>query len=254
VSDSAKLRVLVTNDDGVHAPALDVLAARLGVAGHAVQVVAPPEEHSGCGASIGRMQERLVIATKQVSLPRSGIMATAVDAPPALAALAGCQGLFGPRPDVVVSGINSGFNTGPMVLHSGTLGAAMTAAAHGVPAIALSTERDAMHGFATAAEFCARWLESMTRSATELSATNVNVPDLPFDELAGARATTLGRHSLVSIAITPDEGGLRLRRSRSAKALAADTDVEAIRDGYVSITKIYAGVRDLPAEESPWLT
>jgi 5'-nucleotidase len=254
MSDAAKLHVLITCDDGVHAPALDLLAARLDAAGHAVQVVAPAVEHSGCGASLGPMRDGLVIAAKQVSLPRTGIVATAVDAPPALGVLAGCQGLFGSRPDVVVSGINSGFNTGPMVLHSGTLGAAMTAAAHGIPAIALSTERNAVHGFAAAAEFCARWLEPMTRLAAELSATNVNVPDLPFDEFAGVRATTLGRHSLVSIAITPDQDGLRLHRNRSAKPLAAETDVETVRDGYVSVTTVYAGVHDLPAEESPWLS
>lgn len=254
MSDSEPLQVLVTNDDGVHAPALDLLAARLAAAGHAVTVVAPAEEHSGCGASIGRVQEGVVVPTKQVTLPGSEIVAHVIDAPPGLAALAACQGAFGPPPDVVVSGVNSGLNTGPAVLHSGTLGAAMTAAAYGVPGVALSTERDAIHGFTTAAEFCARWLAAMARAAAEPVALNVNVPDLPYDEVTGVRAATLGRSSLVYITVTHEDSGLRLRRTRSTGALAAGTDVDAVSAGSISVTAVYAGVRDIPAGGGPWLT
>jgi len=151
------LRILITNDDGIDAPALPVLASRLAREGYDVQIAAPLEGHSGCGASIGKVTEGQIVSISQVSLAGAeGIPAFAVDGPPAFIVLAAVQGVFGERPDVVVTGPNSGLNLGPLTLHSGTLGAAVTAASYRLPGIALSTEKRARFGFATAAEFCAR--------------------------------------------------------------------------------------------------
>ena len=242
------LRVLLTNDDGINAPALGRLARRLSHAGHQVQVVAPYDEHSGCGASIGRMRDGLRVSTKEVVLVDApDVPALAVDAPPALGVLAGCSGMYGPSPQVVVSGINDGLNTGPTVLHSGTLGAALTAAANGVPGIALSTERGAADGFATAEDFCVSGLEALVAALGPGLAANINVPDLPTHELGGIRATSLAEHSLVSIGLSAEQNVLRLDRKwlETAEPDSSDSDVSTIRAGFISVTVVHGGVRDL---------
>lgn len=242
----ARLRVLVTNDDGIGAPALPILARHLSAAGHDVQVAAPSVEYTGCGASIGRMGANELIPLTEASLPGApGVAAVAVAGPPALAVLAACLGLIGRRPDVVVSGTNSGFNTGPAVLHSGTLGAALTAVANGVPAIALSSERDAVHGYVSAAEFGTRHLAALMAALPAEATFNINVPDVPYPDLLGVRLTRLAERSLVAVTVTTEAGGLRLKRLRDERPREGDTDVGAIAARLVSITTIFGGVRDM---------
>ena len=115
--------------------------------------------------------------------------------------LAAVQGVFGECPDVVITGPNPGLNLGPLVLHSGTVGAAVTAASNSLPGIALSTEKRARFGFTTAAEFCARNLGAMLNSMGEDSALNINVPDLPLDQIGGIRLTRFAPMSLTTIVI-----------------------------------------------------
>lgn len=244
--DGRLLRVLVTNDDGIDAPALAILAQRLSSRGFDVHVAAPYNEQTGCGASVGQMDDDVLVATKDVTLTDApDVPAVAVDAPPALAVLAACQGAFGRRPDVVVSGTNAGYNSGPVVMHSGTLSAAMTAAANGLPGVALSSARHAAHGFNTAAELCARGLNLMVESMAPRSALNINVPDLPLEELAGVRASMFGTRSLVSIGVTREVDGLRLNRIGADGDAEDDSDLAAVRRGYVSVTVVHGGVRDM---------
>jgi len=130
------VRICVTNDDGVDAWGIHVLARRLGSDGHDVVVVAPADERSGAGTGLGR-----VVGGDSVRWTRSdadGCGVLAVDAPPAMCVLLALEGVFGAVPDVVVSGINHGPNLGFAVLHSGTVGAALTAHIAGVPALAVS--------------------------------------------------------------------------------------------------------------------
>ena len=258
------MRILITNDDGIGAPAWPMLASCLARAGHDVQVAAPREGHSGCGASIGKVTEGQIVAVTQTSLPAAaGIPAFAVDGPPAFIVLAAIQGVFGERPDVVVSGPNSGLNLGPLVLHSGTLGAAITAASNGLPGIALSTEKRARFGFTTAAEFCARNLGQLLSSVGTDAALNINVPDLPLDEIAGLRLTRFARRSLVAIVLSEDgnagdaaagerrmcvaleydDGGALHRKWRADSGERDDSDAGAIIDGFISVTVVHGGLR-----------
>jgi 5'-nucleotidase len=266
------LRILITNDDGIGAPALPVLASRLAREGHDIHVAAPLEGHSGCGASIGKVTEGQIIPVTQVSLAGAeGIPAFAVDGPPAFIVLAAVQGVFGERPDVVVTGPNSGLNLGPLVLHSGTLGAAVTAASNSLPGIALSTEKRARFGFTTAAEFCARNLEALLNSMGDDSALNINVPDLPLDQIAGIRLTRFAPMSLVAIVIsedgshpeasagkrqmcvslTYDNDGLLHRKWRTESGGPDDSDAGAIIDGFISVTVVHAGLRHIDDRNMP---
>jgi 5'-nucleotidase len=258
------LNVLITNDDGIDASALPVLARALVDAGHNVRIVAPHEGYSGCGASIGSVAEGHRVRVERVYLSGvTDIPSYAVVGPPALIVLAALQGRFGPCPDVVVTGPNSGLNLGPLVLHSGTLGAALTAASNGVPAIALSTEKRARHGYATASQFCQKNLNNLVAAMQPYTVLNINVPDLPLDEVQGVRQTRLAIRSLVEILLLDDDQQLQegsepvnLRielnhddnRSlhmqwRSTLSEQDDTDAGAIVDGFISVTVVYGGLR-----------
>ena len=126
------MRLLVTNDDGVEAQGIHVLAAALRDAGNDVLVVAPNSDRSGTGAAIGLIHADQHLDAEAVEMPGcAGIPAYALDGPPGLCVSAARLGAFGTPPEIVVSGINSGCNTGHAILHSGTVGAALTAQSFG---------------------------------------------------------------------------------------------------------------------------
>ncbi len=257
------MNVLITNDDGIEAPALPVLARALSDAGHQVHIVAPREGYSGCGASIGSVAEGHLVRVERVKLLGvEDIPSYAVDGPPSLIVLAALQGRFGPRPEVVVTGPNSGLNLGPLVIHSGTLGAALTAASNGVPAIALSTEKRAQYGYVAASQFCQRNLSNLVADMKACTALNINVPDLPLDQVQGVRHTRLANRSLVEILLlndgqqvdeNSDSVNLRIelkhddnhllhRQWRQTLKEIDDTDAGAIVDGFISLTVIHGGL------------
>ena len=135
------MRILVTNDDGVDSPGIHALAAALVDDGHDVLVVAPTDDRSGAGASIGRLHGGgPPPVERQVWDELPDLSVHAIDAPPATAVFAACLGAFGDLPDLVASGINPGANTGHLVLHSGTVGATLTAAGYGIPGLAVSID------------------------------------------------------------------------------------------------------------------
>ncbi len=140
------MKVLVTNDDGVGSPGLHALARALVDDGHDVIVVAPDREMSGSAAAIGQVHVEEGIDAERVDLPRlDGVPAYAVAGPPGLCVLTARLGGFGEAPDLVVSGINPGCNTGRAVLHSGTVGAALTAAKFGCRGLAVSIDVSTLH-------------------------------------------------------------------------------------------------------------
>ena len=130
------MRILITNDDGVFAPGIAALARGLHAAfgdEHELVVVAPLTDHSGAGAAVGPVYERESIPYEHVDIPGLADVPTyGIDGSPALSVILACIEGFGPRPDLVVSGINHGINAGRSALHSGTVGAALTGAQFGV--------------------------------------------------------------------------------------------------------------------------
>ncbi len=139
------MRILVTNDDGVHAPGLAALTRALArwasedPEGRQVVVVAPLANHSGASAAVGTVYERETIAYATARIPGAEhIPAYGLDCAPALAVIVGSLGGFGPKPDLIASGINLGVNVGRSVLHSGTVGATLTGAQLGISGLAVS--------------------------------------------------------------------------------------------------------------------
>jgi 5'-nucleotidase len=231
-------RVLVTNDDGVHAPGLHVLARRLAHDGYTVCVVAPDRDCSGAGPAIGHLP-----ADQQIEAPRvelrglAGIETRMVPGPPGLAVLAARAGAFGPPPDVVVSGINSGSNTGRLVLHSGTVGAALTAQNFGGCGLAVSLERSEEWQWDTAAAIASDVLRWMLASTPARTVVNLNVPGLPLGQVRGLRAATLAPVGQVQVA-TPDGslGGLQVVFEASRSDAPPDSDTALLAAGYATHT------------------
>ena len=106
---------------------------------HEIVVVAPSSNYSGAGAAVGSVTDRTVIGYQRATVEGAeAVEAYGLDASPALSVIAGALGAVGPKPDLVVSGINHGVNVGRSVLHSGTVGAALTASQLGISALAVS--------------------------------------------------------------------------------------------------------------------
>jgi 5'-nucleotidase len=241
------VRILVTNDDGVDAPGLKPLAITLASDGHDVTVVAPSSDRSGSGAAIGKLFDTNppeIVRHTWSELP--DVPVHALDAPPATAVLAAALGAFGDAPDLVASGINPGANTGHLVIHSGTVGAALTAAGLDIPGLAVSLPWNTEHEYHwdTAARFAAAAVEWVAKPDLGTPRVlNLNVPNVPLDEVLGIAEAELAPHGEVWIASADaSSGDLKLEFQGRADA-APGTDVALVRDGYVAVTPLMSVVR-----------
>jgi len=240
------MRILVTNDDGVDSPGIHALAAAVVADGHDVLVVAPTDDRSGAGASIGRMMSGgppPVERRTWAELPDLSVHA--IDAPPAMAVFATALGAFGDLPDLIVSGINPGANTGHLVLHSGTVGATLTGAGYGIPGVAVSMEWDLAHEYHwdVAARMAASAVEWAAKPDGDARVLNVNVPNLPLAEIKGIREAELAPAGEVWVASADvSEGDLKIEVTGRADP-APGTDAALVRDGFVSVTPLMSIVR-----------
>jgi 5'-nucleotidase len=232
-----RIRVLVTNDDGIDAPGISHLAHAL--AGEFdVTVAAPAKDSSGMGTGIGRFDPAAGIPLRRVDigLPR----AYAIDGPPGLAVMAAALGAFGEPFHLVVSGINAGINTGQSVIHSGTVGAALTARTFGSHGLAVSIEPSDPWQWQTAAEIAlavARWITSTTRDPAVFS---VNVPGVAIEEVQGLRCAELDKFGYFRVAIA-DEGGQKLEfelASEHDRESSPGCDTWLIRNRLATITEL----------------
>ncbi|MEE2033084.1 5'/3'-nucleotidase SurE [Rhodococcus chondri] len=196
------MKALIVNDDGIDSPGLALLARIAVDAGLDVQIAAPHMERSGASASLTALEEdgKLILTRRDMpDLP--GVDALAVEASPALITFVASYGAFGRKPDIVLSGINLGPNTGHAILHSGTVGAALTAAAHGARGVALSLNGTAPSQWETAgpvAERAVRWAIDHGEPGKVL---NVNIPDIPPGDLLGLRPAPLAEFGAVQAEI-----------------------------------------------------
>jgi len=235
------VRVLVTNDDGVESPGIVVLTKALVEAGHDVFVVAPASDLSGAGASIGPLHrsEPIPVAERHWDeLPDVPVLA--IERPPATAVYLACLGAFGARPDVVASGINPGANTGHLVLHSGTVGAALTAAGLGVPALAVSIKwSETGYHWVTAAQYAVPALDWVAAGDGAPRVLNVNVPNLPADEVRGVRDANLAPYGEFWVASSDIRSGdLRIEFQGPAHEFDPATDAALVVDGYATVTPL----------------
>jgi 5'-nucleotidase len=245
------MRLLVTNDDGVRAPGLIVLAQALVKEGHDVFVAGPLNDMSGSGAGFGPAYAPEGVVLEEVELAElPGVPVFALDAPPGLAVLAGYLETFGPKPDLVVSGINPGCNTGRAVLHSGTVGAALSGANFGISGIAVSADSGDPWHPETAAAFAVAAVEWVA-AATRPTVLNLNVPNLPIGDVRGVREAPLAPFGTVRTVVKArktDRVEFELRPNEDE--LAPETDTMTVKAGYVAVTSL-VGPRPVPAVDAP---
>ncbi|HWU52780.1 MAG TPA: 5'/3'-nucleotidase SurE [Tahibacter sp.] len=248
------MRVLVSNDDGVDAPGIRVLAERLAVVG-SVTVVAPDRDRSGASNSLTLDQP---IRVTRMDDGRYRVAGTPTDC--VHLALAG---LLDFQPDIVVSGINNAPNLGDDVIYSGTVSAAMEGRFLGLPAIAVSLacqNHQAEH-YETAAQaalvLMQRLLVDPLPADTIL---NVNVPDRPWNEIRGFAVTRLGRRHRSAPCIRERDPRGRpiywIGPAGEAEDDGPGTDFHAIREGSISITPIQVDLTRYQALEkvAGWVT
>jgi 5'-nucleotidase len=263
------MRILITNDDGVFAPGIAALARGLWAAlgdDHDLVVVAPMVDHSGAGAAVGRVYERESIPFEAVDIPGLAHVPTfGIDGPPALAVIVACIEGFGPRPDLVVSGINHGVNAGRSALHSGTVGATLTAAQFGIRGLAVSIAwgEDPVP-WETPVALATAILPTLVE-APPSTVLNLNVPAVTPDRLRGVRHGTLGRVGLIravrpestpepvagtpvdltsgTIALTLRGMGVAADRIAEQAELEPESDAALLAEGWATVTPL-SGVRE----------
>jgi 5''/3''-nucleotidase SurE len=233
----SKMRILVSNDDGVDAAGIRMLASVLREAGHEVTVVAPDRDRSGASNSLTL---DLPIRLKRIDHYTVSVAGTPTDC-----VHLALTGLLEFEPDIVVSGINNVANLGDDVIYSGTVSAAMEGRFLGLPAVAVSLvsrNHDPKH-YETAAraavEIVARLKADPLPADTIL---NVNVPDLPWSEVKGFEVTRLGnRHRAEGCIAQKDPRGNEVYWIGPAgreQDSGPGTDFHAVRTGHISITPI----------------
>jgi len=228
------LRILLSNDDGYFAPGIEALAAALGDLGE-ITVVAPERDRSGASNSL--------TLDRPLHLRRSANGYFFVNGTPTDCVHLAVTGMLEQQPDMVVSGINLGANMGDDTIYSGTVAAAMEGYLLGVPAIAVSlTSKEGKH-FATAARIARATVERFRRSPFDGPVLlNINVPDLPWEEIRGVKVTRLGRrHKAEPVVkqVSPRHETVYWVGAAGAAADAGEgTDFHAVANGYVSVTPL----------------
>jgi 5'-nucleotidase len=235
------VNILLTNDDGVRAPGLEALAKVAGALGRVI-ICAPDREKSACGRG---MTLRDPLRVWRASVP-GDYEAYEVNGLPVDCVNLALTEFFKDGCDLVLCGINNGPNVGWDVTYSGTVGGAFEGAVNGIPSIAISVAKYVEMGpghYGVAANWMREWLPKMLDLPFPLQGIlNINVPNIDEAELRGTRVTTLGTRiyeDRVEKRSDPWgrdyywQGGVVVMDS-SQKG----TDVQAVNDGFVSITPL----------------
>lgn len=249
---STPYRILVTNDDGVRAPGLQAVAQALQSLGE-VTIVAPQENQSAKSQALSITDP---IYVDPFELP-GGLKAIGLMATPATCVKVALGALMPNRPDLVVSGINRGYNLGMTTYISGTVGAAREAALEGVPAIAASMAAGGHPDYAAAAEYVRRVAELVKTQGLERGVfVNVNIPAGSLPSIKGWRLT--GQSPQIG-----KEGYVEHQSPRSRRYFwttyedptgdVEGSDVWAVEHGYVAISPLKVGELDTRTAEA-WKT
>lgn len=241
-------RILVTNDDGIDSPGLRHLAVALNETFEVV-VAAPASDMSGSGTAIGRFDADYGVDLRRADF--DGVKAYAVLGPPGLAVTAAALGAFGSPPDIVVSGVNAGINTGHSVIHSGTVGAVLTARTFSRRGLAVSLAQSEPWHWDTAVAVAigaTQWLIGHPRHRTVL---NVNVPGLALADVRGIRWADLDDFGHFRVATADVERQrLQFEVTGSTAGLGPARDTTLCAEGYVTITML-SGIEPEPFPDEP---
>ena len=227
------MKILVSNDDGVNAHGLHCLSEALCSLGDVI-VVAPDRNRSGASNSLS-LENPIRVETLETG-KRYSVKGTPTDC-----VHFAVNKLLDPWPDIVVSGINHGANLGDDVIYSGTVAAATEGRHMGLPAVAVSLVGETH--FASAAHYACLLVSRLrTHPLPSDQILNVNVPDLPLEQIKGIKVTRLGnRHRGEKMIVMQDPRGKPvywIGPPGEKQDAGEGTDFHAIEQGYVSITPL----------------
>lgn len=256
------MKLLISNDDGISALGIRTLANTLAKAGYDVTVVCPDRERSATGH--GLTLHDPIRAEKVESIFHPTIRAWACSGTPSDCVKLALGALLEGSPDFVLSGINHGSNLGTDILYSGTVAAAMEGVREGIPSIAFSLCSHTSREFQAAATFATNLIARLTKQPfPEAMMLNVNVPPVKPEEIVGVTITRQGiRRYFDTFEKRVDP------RGRTYYWLAGEvledveqpehlhlpseipTDVQAIRDNYISVTPLHYNLTDVAGVKS----
>ena len=239
-------RILISNDDGVRAPALPVLAQALRPLGEII-IVAPIENQSGVSQALTAappiMREDLTLT--------GGLSAIGLSATPATTIQIAIKNIVMPRPDLIVTGINTAYNLGASAYLSGTVGAARQAVIEGVPAVATSMATSAVaRDLSPAAQQVAGIVRHVRdRGLPAQTFLNVNIPPMPTGGYKGYQVTSQaavrgGVESFVEGKRPGTNQTVYWSVYTEGAAAPQGTDIWAVNNGYVSVTPMHLGEYD----------
>src|SRR5512146_508497 len=237
--------ILVTNDDGVYSPGIQILAKRLRELDEVV-IVAPDRERSAAGHSMTLHRPLLIEEVKEAMFSVNGTPTDCVNI--------AVKGLLKETPRLVVSGINKGPSLGDDVTYSGTVAGAMEGILLGIPSFAVSLAAREDFLFAEAAEVALRTADSIYKQGLPVGTLlNINVPNLPVSEIQGTRITRLGKriyHQMTVERVDPRGkkyywiGGGEPEWEREE-----GTDLDAVDRKFVSVTPLHLDMTDYSSFE-----
>jgi len=230
------MNILISNDDGILARGLTVLAEACGAVAQ-VTVVAPDREQSATSHSL--TLHRPIRATRRSD------GAYQVDGTPTDCVLLALDALMPEKPQFVFSGVNHGPNMGEDVLYSGTVAAAMEGLTAGIPSVAISYGSFDLEHLESHGEHLKRLISGITSVGQFPPDTllNINLPAIPGDEVKGVKVTSLGSRVFhEEIARMKDPWGREIYWIGGGHVTwsgGAESDFRAVRDGYISVTPLH---------------
>ena len=233
------MNILITNDDGIDAQGISVLAQAAADFGD-VTVVAPAEQCSAMSHRI-TLSRRMRIEKRGMDIPQ--VTAYALDGTPADCVKAALDAILQGKPDVVLSGINHGYNVGFDVAYSGTVGAAMEAVMSGIPAIALS--QNDVGSFDVARQYLHRILEELLPTApSDREIWNVNFPTEHCNGILRDRTVSVGGYYNGTMYVAEEDGQMHVQyppllpTDFSTHPAPEGSDLRAVVNGYISIGRV----------------
>lgn len=245
------MKILLTNDDGYLAPGIQALYRQL-CSAHQVVMVAPDRERSAVGQGITLHQPLRFEKIAETSNEKTGLKnkVYAVSGTPADCVKLSLDQIFHTPPDLVISGINAGSNTGVNIHYSGTVGAAREAVINGIPALAVSIQWGDTMDFEGMAGFTESFLNtSLIEHLPTGTLININAPALPMDRIHGTKITRQAMNNVskgFTVNQDPREGTYYWYGKMDPVEHPPGTDNAALAERHISITPIQCDITHYP--------
>lgn len=244
------MRILITNDDGIHADGLHALWRALNAAGHDVFVCVPDRQRSACGHGI-TMHEPLRAKEVQTS---DGLAWACSGLPADCVPLAILQ-LMKTMPELVISGINLGPNLGDDVHYSGTVAGAMEGLLNGIPSMAISLTDYDNPQWESAAQFAAQFAPQLAKLELPPDTfVNVNVPNVPPEEIRGVKITTQGSRRYKGDIVCYEAPHIGVYYWRGGEVIdrpdSGESDISAVKENYIAVTPLHVDLSNVAAHEA----